>query len=116
MPGSLDIHELCKCPYVFKLTHYLVVSGNAGVQSDAKHFRWFLALAENPGRFCCFRCPFGGHFRVFDAQGFKLSFSAISIQHTLCRIQERPGPRQRRAVVPGHPIRRCLLQLLGVPL
>jgi hypothetical protein len=50
MPGSLDIHELCKCPYVFKLTHYLVVSGNAGVQSDANIFdgswRWPKTLVD----------------------------------------------------------------------
>ena len=39
-------------------------------------------------------------------------FRPCKVQHTLCRIQEGAGPRQRRAVVPGHPIRRCLLQLL----
>ena len=32
------------------------------------------------------------------------------------RHPEGTGPRQRLAVVPGHPLRRVLLQLLGMPL
>src|ERR1035441_5033612 len=43
-------------------------------------------------------------------------FRPCRIQHTLCHIQESAGPRQRLAVVPGHPVRRRLLQLPGVPL
>ena len=44
-------------------------------------------------------------------------FRPCRIQHTLCRIiQEGAGPRQRLTVVPGHPLRRRLLQLLGVAL
>src|SRR5580698_5897654 len=43
-------------------------------------------------------------------------FRPYWIQHILCRVQECASPRQRRAVVPGHPIRRRLFQLLGVPL
>ena len=39
------------------------------------------------------------------------------IQHSLCRVlQEGAGPRQRLAIVPGHPLRWRLLQFLGVPL
>src|ERR1022692_3413136 len=34
----------------------------------------------------------------------------------LCRIQQCSGPRQRRTVVPGHPLRGSLLQFLRVPL
>ena len=43
-------------------------------------------------------------------------FRSCRIQHTLSRIQEGALPRQRLAVVPGHPLRRRLLQLLDVPL
>src|SRR5437764_4791778 len=43
-------------------------------------------------------------------------FRPCRIQHILCRIQEGALPRQRLAVVPGHPLRRRLLQLLSVPL
>src|SRR5208337_3687016 len=43
-------------------------------------------------------------------------FRPCRIQHTLSRIQESTLPRQRLAVVPGHPLRRRLLQLLSVPL
>ena len=38
------------------------------------------------------------------------------IQFTLGGIQEGAGPRQRRTVVPGHPLRRRLLQFFRVPL
>src|SRR6266498_127193 len=44
------------------------------------------------------------------------SFRPCRIQHTLCHIREGALPRQRLAVVPGHPLRRRLLQLLSVPL
>src|SRR5260370_38333981 len=43
-------------------------------------------------------------------------FRPCRIQHTLSRIQEGALPRQRLAVVPGHPLRRRLLQLFGGPL
>jgi hypothetical protein len=72
--------------------------------------------SKNHLRFCYVGCPFAGHFRVSSKHARSRSFSVMPIQHTLCRIQERASPRQRRAVVPGHPIRRRLLQLLRAPL
>src|SRR5260370_40885775 len=43
-------------------------------------------------------------------------FRPCRIQHTLCRIQEGAGPRQRRTVVPGQPLRRRLIQFFRVGL
>src|ERR1039458_3433551 len=43
-------------------------------------------------------------------------FRPARIQHTLCHIQESAGPRQRLAIVPGHPVRRRLLQLPSMTL
>src|ERR1039458_3479792 len=43
-------------------------------------------------------------------------FRPCSNQHTLCHIQESAGPRQRLAVVPGHPVRGRLLQLPSMAL
>src|ERR1039457_3417828 len=43
-------------------------------------------------------------------------FRPARIQHTLCHIQESAGPRQRLAVVPGHPVRGRLLQLPSMTL
>ena len=40
----------------------LVECGNAGVKANAKHFRMFPSLAENPRRLCLLRSLFGGHF------------------------------------------------------
>ena len=50
----------------------LVVRGHTRIQSNPKHFRRRLSLAENPLRYCCCGSPFDGHFRVPDLQGFKL--------------------------------------------
>jgi hypothetical protein len=40
----------------------------------------------------------------------------MQVKHTLSRIPECARPRQGRTIVPGHPIRPCLLQLLRAPL
>jgi hypothetical protein len=60
--------------------------------------------------------PVFGAFSVSPNHAADDPFWPCRIQHTLCRIEECASPRQRRAVVPGHPIRRRLLQLLRVPL
>src|SRR3974390_3715983 len=59
---------------------------------------------------------FGGVLRDPFHMAEYYSFRPYRIQHTLSRIQEGALPRQRLAVVPGHPFRRRLLQFLGVPL
>jgi hypothetical protein len=55
----------------------LVMRRDPRIDSGAKHFWRFLALAKKPLRFCCLRCPFGGHLERSDAQGFKLLLSAM---------------------------------------
>src|ERR1700676_2473765 len=52
----------------------LIVGRDTGVKSGAEHSHRFPCLAENPMRFCLFRCSFGGYFRAFLPHGLILSF------------------------------------------
>jgi hypothetical protein len=54
----------------------LIVGRDTGVKSGAEHSRRFPCLAENPTRFCLFRCRIDGHFAVSLLHGRIESFPA----------------------------------------
>jgi hypothetical protein len=91
--SSLFFDLNCDCPATLRriLTHgahlqrqsLLVVRGDSRIQARAKHFRRFLALAENPLRFHRSGCPFGGHFTMSESQGLKLMLSAMRPNHLI---------------------------------
>jgi hypothetical protein len=86
----------------------LIVGGETDVQSTRNIFDRFRAWPKTLPDFVFWEAPFSGHFSMSPNPG---QAGLIILRGSgPCR------PRQRLAIVPGHPLRWVGCQLLGVPL